>query len=223
MSYFSDAHRFRKTIAGLCMIGAPALFLIASLTTPGVAADEGAQVGLIAGDPDAWVTSEILLLAAWGLFIPAVMGLMHMLRERGAAEGNLGGALAITGTAAAIAQVGFGLALWQVAKTDVAQATTMLTGFADSTIPALVLFALPLGVTVGAVVLTWALYRHHLAPTWTAAVIGASAILFAVASINSTQELFIASSAALLVGLGALGLRVLGEPVEDWEHTPVLG
>src|SRR5688572_1837926 len=98
MSYVSDAHRFRKTMAGLCMIGAPVLFLASSLIAPGFDSDEATFVGKIAGDAEAFATSQILLLCGWALFIPIVMSLMHMLREKGAGEGHLGGSLAIIGT-----------------------------------------------------------------------------------------------------------------------------
>lgn len=219
MSYVSDGHRFRKTIAGVCMIGAPVLFLLSALTAPGFDADEATAVGLIAGDADAFATSQVLLLAAWALFIPVVMSLMHMLRERGAGEGNLGGTLALVGTVAAIAQAGFSLALWKMVETDQAQATSVLTALNDSTVPALILFFLPLGVTVGGIVLSWALFRLHFVPAWMAALIGGSAILFALGATSYSQELFIAASAAALAGFGALGLTVLNEPVEDWEHT----
>ena len=220
MSYVSDGHRFRKTMAGLCMIGAPALFLLSALVAPGFDSDEAAAVGLIAGDAEAFATSQILLLAAWALFIPVVMSLMHMLREKGAGEGHLGGSLAIVGTIAAIAQCGFGLALWKMVETDQGQAASMLAAFNDSTLPALILFLLPLGVTLGGIVLSWALYRLHFVPAWMAAMIGSSAILFAAGAITYEQSLYIAASAAALVGFGALGLMVLNESVEDWEHTP---
>ena len=220
MSYVSDGHRFRKTIAGVCMIGAPVLFLLSALTAPGFDADEATAVGLIAGDADAFATSQMLLLAGWALFIGVVMSLMHMLREKGAGEGNLGGALAVVGTIAAIAQCGFALALWKMAETDQAQAASMLTAFNDSTLPALIVFFLPLGVTVGGIVLSWALYRLHFVPAWMAAMIGGSGVLFAIGSMTYSEELFIAASAVALAGFGALGLTVLNESVEDWEHTP---
>lgn len=220
MSHVSDGRSFRKTIAGACMIGAPVLFLLSSLVTPGLDSDEATTVGLIAGDADAYATSQLLLLAAWALFIPVVMSLMHMLRERGAGEGNLGGALAIVGVIAAIAQTGFGLALWKMVETDQGQATSMLAAFNDSTLAAMILFFLPLGVTVGGVVLSWALFRLHFVPAWMAAMIAGSAVLFALGAITYEESLFIAASVAALIGFGALGLTVLNETDEEWEHTP---
>jgi hypothetical protein len=218
MSYVSDAHRFRKTMAGLCMIGAPVLFLLGSLLTPGFSENEATQVGLIAADEGMFLTATVMQLAGWGLFLVAVMAMMHMLREKGARDGHVGGTLALIGTVCALAQTGFLLALWQVAKTDQAAATSMLSGF-DGIAQAL-LFFVPLGVTLGGIVLSWALYRHHFVAPWMAAAIGISAVCFLLGSVTFSQELYIAASALLLVGFGALGSMILRESMEEWEHTP---
>ena len=218
MSYVSDAHRFRKTMAGLCMIGAPVLFLISSIMSPGFDSDEATAVGLIAEDANAFGTSQLLALAGWGLFLCGAMAMMHMLREKGATEGHVGGAFAVIGTLAAIAQCGFGIALWQVTENDSAAAVSLLKDLDG--LAMVVLFMVPLGVTIGAIVFSWALYRHHFVPAWMAAAIGASGITFAIGSLAYSQELYIAASALLLVGFGALGSVVLNETVEDWEHTP---
>ena len=219
----SDAHRFRKTIAGLCMIGAPILFLASSLIVPGFDSDESAFAGLIAGDADAWNTAQVLALGGWALFMCAVLGLMHMLRERGTREGHLGGAVALIGTVAALAQCGYGLALGELAKGSAESTAALMTSVNDNALTMVALFIVPLGVTIGGVVLAWALYRHHMVPVWIAAGIGGSAILYAVGAFTFSQELYIAASAVLLVGSGALGMNVLRESVEDWEHTPALG
>jgi hypothetical protein len=218
MTYMSDAQRFRKTMAGACMIGAPALFLASSLVSPGLDADEGTAVGLIAGDATAFGTAAFLQLAGWGLFLCGVMAMMHMLREKGAREGHVGGALAVIGTLCAIAQAGFFVALWQVTKADAGAATALLAGL-DGVAQA-VLFFMPLGVTIGGVVLSWALYRHHFIPAWMAGLIGASAITFLIGSVTYSIELYVAASALLLAGWGAMGAMVLNETVEEWEHTP---
>ena len=205
-------------MAGLCMIGAPVLFLISSIIAPGLDADEATAVGLIAGDLDAFATSQLLTLIGWSLFLVAVMAMMHMLRERGATAGHIAGALGVVGTLCAIAQTGFMLALWQVVSNDAAAGVALMESIDG--LAAVVLFMLPLGVTLGGILFAWALFRHHVLPAWMAACIGAAGITFAVGSFAFAIELFIAASALLLVGFGAMGLMVLNETVEEWEHTP---
>jgi hypothetical protein len=205
-------------MAGLCMIGAPVLFLISSLMAPGLDSDEATAVGLIAGDSSAFATSQFLTLVGWALFLVAVMAMMHMLREKGATEGHIAGALGVIGTLCAIAQAGFGLALWQVVENDSAAGVALLTnldGLAEA-----VLFMMPVGVTLGGIVFSWALFRHHVVPAWMAACIGAAGITFAIGSFSYAIELYVAASALLLVGFGAMGAMVLNETVEEWEHTP---
>jgi len=218
VSYVSDAHRFRKTMAGLCMIGAPVLFLISSLVAPGLDSDEATAVGLIAGDTSAFATSQLLAMAGWALFLVAIMAMMHMLREKGATEGHVAGFLGVVGTLCAIAQTGFMLALWRVVESDSAAGVTLLEEMDG--LAAVILFMLPIGVTLGGVLFSWALFRHHVVPAWMAAMIGAAGITFAIGSFSYATGLFIGASALLLVGLGAMGAMVLSETVEEGEHTP---
>jgi hypothetical protein len=218
MSYVSDAHRFRKTMAGLCMIGAPILFLISSLVSPGLDADAATAAGLIAGDANAFAAAQFLTLAGWSLFLVAALAMMHMLREKGATAGHIAGALAVIGTLCAIAQAGFGLALWQVVSNDAAAGVALLENLDG--LASVVLFMLPAAVTLGGLVFAWALFHHHVIPAWMAACIGAAGITFAVGSFAFAIELYVAASALLLIGFGAMGAMVLNETVEEWEHTP---
>src|SRR6476469_7242488 len=73
----SDAHHFRKMVAGFCMIFAPLCVL----------------VGFIV-DPDA---AYAFLFVGAILMVPAALGLMHMLREREVAYGHMGGGLSLIG------------------------------------------------------------------------------------------------------------------------------
>ena len=214
----SDSHRFRKTVAGLCMIGAPALFLAASIIGPGLDSDEAAMATLIADNRDAWGTSSLLAMAGWGLFLIATLGVMHMLRERSVAAGHIGGGLALIGTLSAVANSAYAVVLWQL--TDTGAMTTLMTNVNDSVAATLVLSLLGLGVTIGFIVLAWAMYRSHIAPALVAAAIGLSAIAFAVATLAFSQALFIVASAIGFAGFAMLGRMVLTESVEDWEHQP---
>src|SRR3954453_2864592 len=73
----SDAHHFRKMVAGFCMVFAPLCMLVGFLV-----------------DPDA---EYAFLFAGAVLMVPAMLGLMHMLREREVAMGHLGGGLSLIG------------------------------------------------------------------------------------------------------------------------------
>jgi hypothetical protein len=111
MSVLSDPVRFRKTIAGLALIGAPLAGFVSCLTDssegigqPGASlyATAAAHGGGI------WVTGLIFMVSAI-LTVPAALGLAHLLRARGAALGHLGAACLITG---AFGHMGY--AVWQL-------------------------------------------------------------------------------------------------------------
>src|SRR6266496_289316 len=116
MMQISDAHHFRKLVAGACMIAAPLLFLAASIVHPKVETDAAQQIAIVAVHQDRWLISTLLVLAGFVLFVPAILGLMHMLRERGVAFGNVGGAFALLGLVAAAAMAGFQLVVWQMVR-----------------------------------------------------------------------------------------------------------
>src|SRR3954466_6487955 len=73
----SDAHHFRKMVAGFCMVFAPLCMLVGFLV-----------------DPDA---EYAFLFAGSVLMVPAMLGLMHMLREREVALGHIGGGFSLIG------------------------------------------------------------------------------------------------------------------------------
>src|SRR3954470_11985876 len=103
---FSDSHHFRKTIAGCCMVLAPLAALIAFVFSPPIHSNAGRQVAAFAAHQDKALFSALMTLVAVVLAVGATLGLMHMLRERGAAYGHAGGALALLGFVATAAQVG---------------------------------------------------------------------------------------------------------------------
>jgi hypothetical protein len=217
----TDPHRFRKTVAGSCMVLAPALFLLASVVSPSVPDNtEAALVQTAASDPDRWLAGSLLALAGWALFLPAVLGLMHMLRERGVGFGHAGGALAILGTVAAIANAALALVIWQMASGSTDQMIGLLERLGNETASGIVLFLMPVLVTIGALVLCWGLTASHIAPLWMTLPLALGGVAYAIASVALTQGLFIAASALTLFGLGAIGAMVLGETSEEWEHAP---
>ena len=78
----SDAHHFRKLVAGMCMMFGPLVLLVGLVIHPDSKTDEGAQLAVIADHLDQWYIAHLLILISIVLAVPAVLGLMHMLRER---------------------------------------------------------------------------------------------------------------------------------------------
>ena len=219
--HLSDAHHFRKMVAGACMVAAPVVLLVAMVIHPASDMNEATQVATIAANLDAWYVAHLLALVSIALMVPAVLGLMHMLRDREVAFGHVGGGLAMLGLLAFAGIVGMELAIWQmVAGGSTREAVALLerlNGTAGITIPfVLVSF----GFTLGLACLAVGLYRARAVQSWMAISATAGAILFGFAIATAMNWLAIVGAAFLVVGLGAIGRMVLRETDEAWEHTP---
>jgi hypothetical protein len=90
--------RFGKNGAGLCLIGAPAALFAGTFVHPGLREDAAAQLELIAAHPDRWYVNHLLGLVSMTLFIPALVALVHLVRDRAPGLAYAGAALGIVGT-----------------------------------------------------------------------------------------------------------------------------
>lgn len=189
----SDAHHFRKMVAGFCMVFAPLCIL----------------VGFVV-DPDA---SYAFLFVGAILMVPAALGLMHMLREREVAMGHVGGGLSLIGLMGTAGLVGMDVG----GTTDLVDRVDHLTGVANW------MFVAAMGFGLGMAMLGVGVFRAHAVMSWSAACLIVGGIAFDVALLASSAGIAIAASAAMLAGLGGTGFAVWRESDEAWEHTPALG
>ena len=221
MGGFSDSHHFRKMVAGVCMVAAPLFALIAFVVIPELHSDEGAQLSQIAADADRWIAATLLSIAAIACAMVATLGLMHMLRERRPMAAAVGGALAFTGLAAWLCQMGAGVLLWQMTKDGVQPSdVAAYQGLTETFGSALLLFWLPVLTAVGYAVLAAGLYGGRAVDWWMAAAIGVAPVLLVISGLAFSAPVGLIGAALLLVGLGSTGLMVLRETDADWEHTP---
>jgi hypothetical protein len=189
----SDAHHFRKMVAGFCMVFAPLCML----------------VGFLA-DPDA---SYAFLFAGAVLMVPASLGLMHMLREREVALGHMGGGLSLVGLMGMTALIGMDVG----GTGDLVDRADHLSGVATW------MFVATMGFGLGSAALGMGVFRARAIPSWAAACLMVGGIAFDVALLAGSAGIAIAASAAMLAGVGATGLMVWRESDDAWEHTPALG
>lgn len=221
MGGFSDSHHFRKTVAGGCMVAAPLFALVAFMVMPKLHTDEGAQLASIAAHADRWLAATLLSMASIACAIVATIGLMHMLRERRPMHAAFGGALAFTGLAAWLCQMGVGMVLWQMTKDGVQSSdVSAYHGLMNTLGSQLVLFWLPVLTAVGYAVFAAGMFGARTVDWWMAVMIGIAPVLLFVAGPAASIPVGLVGSALLLVGLGSTGLMVLRETDADWEHTP---
>jgi hypothetical protein len=222
MTHLSDAHHFRKLVAGACMIVAPLLLLVAMVIHPESETDEAAQLTVIGQNLDAWYVAHLLVLVSIVLAIPAVLGLMHMLREREVAWGHLGGGLGLLGLVAFTGLIAIdGFVGWQMASEgDRAEMVALFERLFESAGVVIPFFAMTFAFTLGMLCLSFGLYRARAVQSWMALCLAVGSVAFAVGGTAAINWLMIVGAAIVLVGLGSIGRMVLTESDEDWEHTP---
>jgi hypothetical protein len=189
----TDAHHFRKMVAGFCMVFAPICLLIGFIV-----------------DPDA---SYAFLFVGAILMVPAALGLMHMLREREVAFGHMGGGLSLIGLMGTAGLIGMDVG----GTTDLVDRVDHLTGVGNW------MFVATMGFGLGMAMLGLGAFRAHAVASWGAACLIIGGLAFDVALLASSGGIAIAASAAMLAGLGTTGLMVWRESDDAWEHTPALG
>src|SRR5919202_4708028 len=106
---FSDSHHLRKTVAGACMVLAPLMFLVAFVISPRLETDAGKQLSVATGHADRFYIANLVATLGLVLVVPAVLGVMHMLRERRPAYSGLGGGAAPGGAFAPLVGPGGGV------------------------------------------------------------------------------------------------------------------
>jgi hypothetical protein len=219
--HLSDAHHFRKTVAGACMVVAPLVLLVAMVIHPASDMNEAAQVATIQDNLDAWYVAHLLALVSIAVMVPAVLGLMHMMCEREVAFGHVGGGLAMLGLLAFAGIVGMELVMWQMAAGGSTREAVALLERLNNTAGIVIPFAfVSFGFALGLACLAAGLYRARAVQSWMAISTAAGAILFGFAIGTAMNWLAIVAAAFLVVGLGAIGRMVLNETDEAWEHTP---
>jgi hypothetical protein len=217
-----DTRSLRRTTAGACLILGPAVLVLVEILHPKGDSDAATQLSNVAGSTGGQYWAHALALVATVLFVPAVLGLVHLTRSGRAMLAHVGGALTGIGLIALAAIVGTELVVWQAAKNpDTAAMTTLVDQIMQSSgfIP---LYAAALGLPIGFIVLAVALRLTGTAPTWAAAAIGiAPAVQIGNELAYGPKWLNVVTAIVLLLGAGTVGSHLLTETDEEWEAVPV--
>jgi len=222
-----DANNFRRTLAGLCLITAPLALGAADLIRISVEGDaQGTrdQFDNIAASPSAWQVTTVLNMLGIVLFVPAVLGLLHLLHHRGAVLGHIGGGLLLIGLLGFAAHnAGYYGTLGAVSAPGIDQEQMIRFWQAAETVPgnlvSLLMFLI--GYVLGMVLLGVGLFWARVVPRWTAALI----VLYVVGFVFAEESLLIAliSWMLLFVGLGTVGFMLLRQSDADWAKHAGLG
>jgi hypothetical protein len=212
----SEPSQFRRTVAGTCLIAAPLAGLAGTLIGPESETDAADQLAAIADNQDAFVITTVIGMVALVLLLPAVLGLLHLLRDRAVALGHLGGSLALVGIVGLAALQGLGVVLAETVTGDAEreQMVELVERVEDNAGFIVVLLMFLVGLNLGLILLAAAPWRAQVAPAWVALAVVASVI---VLFLGTDKILGAIGFALLAVAFGWVGRAVLARSDDDWE------
>jgi hypothetical protein len=212
-----DTANFRRTLVGICLIIQPLLNLISVAISPQQSTDTSKQLAMIGAHPTRFLISSLLDLLWLLLLIPAVLGLLHLLRARGALLGHIGGGFALAGAVGAAAYRGVNLAQLQVVESRLNQGQ-VLTAFGQPSLGSVaVMLMSATGLIVGYALLAVGLWRTRAAPRGASGLIVAFLVVDIVGlAAGGNKGVLLVAHTLLLVGLGWIGVRMLAMSDAQW-------
>jgi hypothetical protein len=215
----SDARHFRRLVAGFCLIAAPAVLLIGALLHPQSKDDTAAHLAVVGESPGRYYVAHAIILAGLVLFLPAILGLMHLLRERATAVGHVGGGLVILGLFGAAAVVAVdGIATSEMGKAGVnaEEMAVLLDRIRDSAGLRVIGGIGAISFLLGGLLLAYGLWRAGAVQPWIAGGVAAANIVLFIGQLTDNRAIIAIAGAIALIAFGAIGWRVLMESDEQW-------
>ena len=120
MLKINDADNFRRTMAGVCLILAPLVLALALLVHPGQG--EAGFVQTMAENPGRVEAASLLVILSSVLFVPALVGLLRLMPDRGTVLGHIGVGLALIGVIGHAVWAGFDIVLVWMANSEIDRA-----------------------------------------------------------------------------------------------------
>jgi len=219
----TSATRLHRIGSGTCLIVAPFFLLIGTLLeTRGPASLED-HLAAVAQHQTANEIGFAFGVYGFALMIPAVFGLVHVVRDRAVTLGHLGGGLALFGLVSFAFVAGTEFLL--VAGADPALNRAAVIALNDrigtSVVYNLLNMTEVVGVFLGFMLLAVALFRANVTPAIVPLLLAVSVVSrFALASFYAGVLL---SQLLLVIALGYVGMRVLAQSDAAWQRPATGG
>lgn len=219
MMKINDADDFRRAVAGAALIAAPLALLAALLVHPGEG--DGGFVQTIAENPGRVEISNLLIIFSSVLFVPGLVGILRLIRERGAVLAHVGVALAVIGVVGHAVWAGFQIVLVGTITggIDQGEMSRLVEGGPPNAGFIVVMLMFLVGFFAGLAVLAAAVWRSDALPWWAAVCLLATAVWDFV-PFGSGVVAAATGSALALVGFGAIGVKLLATPNRRREVAP---
>ena len=221
MLELSDSNHFRRLVAGFCLIAAPTVLLVGAALHPLIEQGGAGHLDVVRENPDRYFAAHAILLAGLILFLPAVLGLMHLLRQRAPALGHLGGGLAMIGLFGVTAIVAVdGIAVSQMGQpgASVEEMAALIDRIKASVGLRVIAVVAGISLLSGVLMLAYGTWRAEAAEPWTAGVMAVAAIVFFLGQVTDNSAIFAVAFATYLVALGPLGWKTFARSDDEWAN-----
>lgn len=217
MSVLSDTRRSGRLAAGIGLIGFSVLLPVEDRLDPtsGVSFYQAAVAhrGLL-------TASALTLLASAVLTVPAIVGIIHQARDRGAVLARLGGFFTLLGALGHTALAVIYLVMRSLAGGDPTQMAAFENRLDADTATGVIGMTLLLSFGVGLTLLAWAAWRAGLIGWWAPAAVTAVVLAHAVLPDDLPAVVPFTALTAIATVFGVLGLRALAMPDAEWGPFP---
>lgn len=222
MAFLSDAPRFRRLLAGAALVIGPALVVALELIHPEPDSNAAQMYAIVSENANRWYLAHAIALVALAAAIPAVLGLMHVLKSSRPAWGHAGAALTFLGLLPLAALVGMEFVIWQATAGDSAAMVSLIDRLNDSPGIALI-WVLSLLFPIGWIALAIGLYLAREVPAWQPAAIGVGIAGVFAGDAAYAKWLAVAASIVFFAGAASVGWRLLTQSDEEWERGEAPG
>jgi hypothetical protein len=220
MLKITDANNFRRTVVGLCLIAAPLVLILSGYIDPDPTGGAADLVQTMAEHPERSQAANIVWIISSILFVPALVGLLYLIRDRGVVLVHIGVGLSLIAAVGRAVWVGFQIVLNGLIQSGIDP--EQLSAVVESGPPNagfVIVLLMSAGCTfLGMIILAISLWRGRVAPLWVAACIIAAIVWVSIPPLNTIMPQVDIGGALLLVGFGWVGLKVLRMSDADWER-----
>ncbi|RGA00478.1 hypothetical protein DI270_034575 [Microbispora triticiradicis] len=214
----TNANSFRRVAAGASLVLAPLCLLLGMAADP---SEPGVEDPLVyAHNPGAVGVSATLLHYAWILWVPGVIGLVHLVRRKGVVLAHIAGVMAVLGLinfSALMISDFFDIVAYQMLPAD--QAEKLMQ---DAAQPAMIAaWQMPgmIGSFLGLVLVAVAYARAGRAGWWFPAGVLAGIIVWLFGASAWNLVLGLGGPVILLVVFGVVGVSMIRMRDEEWAAT----
>ncbi|TLP56345.1 MULTISPECIES: hypothetical protein [Microbispora] len=214
----TNANSFRRVAAGASLVLAPLCLLLGMAADP---SEPGVEDPLVyAHNPGAVGVSATLLHYAWILWVPGVIGLVHLVRRKGVVLAHIAGVIAVLGLinfSALMISDFFDIVAYQMLPAD--QAEKLMQ---DAAQPAMIAaWQMPgmIGSFLGLVLVAVAYARAGRAGWWFPAGVLAGIIVWLFGASAWNLVLGLGGPVILLVVFGVVGVSMIRMRDEEWAAT----